>query len=165
VKAVAAIQKVWNEMFPKYPMEYFEVSTLYQNEYKTELLQKNLILIFALIAMFVCAMGVLGLSLLVSQNRFKEIGIRKVNGASISEILVMLNSDFLKWVLVAFVVAMPIAYVAANKWLEAFAYKIDIGLWMFLMAGSFVLVITMLTVSWYSFKAAKQNPVKSLRTE
>jgi putative ABC transport system permease protein len=165
VKAVAAIQKVWNEMFPKYPMEYFEVSTLYQNEYKTELLQKNLILIFALITMFVCAMGVLGLSLLVSQSRFKEIGIRKVNGASISEILVMLNSDFLKWVLVAFVVAMPIAYVAANKWLEAFAYKIDIGLWMFLMAGSFVMLITMLTVSWYSFKAAKQNPVKSLRTE
>ena len=102
---------------------------------------------------------------MMSQSRFKEIGIRKVNGASISEILVMLNTDFLKWVLVAFVVSMPIAYVAANKWLEAFAYKIDIGLWMFFMAGSIVIIITMLTVSWHSFKAAKQNPVKSLRTE
>lgn len=164
-EAIAAIQKAWTGMFPKYPLEYFEVNTLYQNEYKTELLQKNLILIFALIAVFVCAMGVLGLSLMVSQRRFKEIGIRKVNGASISEILIMLNTDFLKWLLVAFVVAMPISYIAANKWLEAFAYKIDIGLWMFLMAGGSVIVITMLTVSWHSFKAAKQNPVKSLRTE
>jgi putative ABC transport system permease protein len=164
-EAIAAIQKTWTGMFPKYPLEYFEVNTLYQNEYKTELLQKNLILIFALIAVFVCAMGVLGLSLMISQRRFKEIGIRKVNGASISEILVLLNTDFLKWLLVAFVVAIPIAYIAANKWLEAFAYKIDIGLWMFLVAGGSVIVITMLTVSWHSFKAAKQNPVKSLRTE
>lgn len=165
IEAIAAIQKAWTGMFPKYPLEYFEVDTLYQNEYKTELLQKNLILIFALIAVFVCAMGVLGLSLMVSQRRFKEIGIRKVNGASISEILIMLNTDFLKWLLVAFVVAMPISYIAANKWLESFAYKIDIRLWMFLMAGGSVIVITMLTVSWHSFKAAKQNPVKSLRTE
>lgn len=164
-EAIEGIQKVWMGMFPKYPLEYTQVSALYQKVYKTELLQKNLIFIFALIAVFVCAMGVLGLSLMVSQRRFKEIGIRKVNGATISEILIMLNSDFLKWLLLAILLATPIAYFAAKKWLEAFAYKIEIDGWMFLLAGSITITITILTVSWHSYQAAKQNPVKSLRRE
>lgn len=164
-EALANIQSTWEALFPSYPLQYFQVSSLYKNVYKTELLQRNLILIFALIAVFVCAMGVLGLSLMIAQKRFKEIGIRKVNGASISEIIVMLNTDFLKWVVLAFLFATPIAYLAANKWLEAFAYKIDLGLWIFPFAGGIVILITMLTVSWHSFKAAKQNPIDSLRTE
>jgi len=164
-EAIANIQKAWTDLYPKYPLEYFQVSSLYKNVYKTERLQKNLILVFALIAVFVCAMGVLGLSLMVAQKRFKEIGIRKVNGATISEILIMLNTDFLKWLVIAFVLATPIAYLGANKWLEAFAYKIDIGIGMFLLAGGTVILITILTVSWHSYKAARVNPVKSLRTE
>ncbi|MFD0798911.1 ABC transporter permease [Maribacter chungangensis] len=164
-EAMVNIQDTWKTLFPSYPFQYFEVSSLYKNVYKTELLQKKLILIFALIAVFVCAMGVLGLSLMIAQKRFKEIGIRKVNGASISEILVLLNTDFLKWVILAFVFATPIAYVTANKWLEGFAYKIDLGLWIFPLAGGIILLITMLTVSWHSIKAAKQNPIESLRTE
>lgn len=164
-EAIASIKATWNSLFPGYPLHYFQVSSLYKNVYKTELLQKNLILIFALIAVFVCAMGVLGLSLLIAQKRFKEIGIRKVNGATISEILVLLNKDFLKWVLLAFIFATPIAYWTAAKWLEGFAYKIDLGLWIFPLAGGIIVSITMLTVSWHSFKAAKQNPIESLRTE
>ena len=164
-EAVANIQDTWEGLFPSYPLQYFEVSSLYKNVYKTELLQKNLILIFALIAVFVCAMGVLGLSILIAQKRFKEIGIRKVNGATISEILVLLNTDFLKWVILAFIFATPIAYLTANKWLEGFAYKIDLGLWIFPLAGGIIVLITMLTVSWHSFQAATANPVNSLRDE
>ncbi|WP_396636665.1 ABC transporter permease [Maribacter sp. R77961] len=164
-EAVASIKSTWNELFPKYPLAYFQVSSLYKEVYRTERLQKNLILIFALIAVFICAMGVLGLSLMVAQRRFKEIGIRKVNGATISEILVMLNTDFLKWLFLAFVLATPLAYLAANKWLETFAYKIEIGIGMFILAGATVIMITVVTVSWHSYKAARVNPVKSLRTE
>ncbi|AZQ60181.1 FtsX-like permease family protein [Maribacter sp. MJ134] len=164
-EAVASIKTTWNELFPKYPLTYYQVSSLYKEVYKTERLQKNLILIFALTAVFICAMGVLGLSLMVAQRRVKEIGIRKVNGATISEILVMLNTDFLKWLLLAFVLATPIAYFAASKWLEVFAYKIDIEIGMFLLAGGTVMAITIFTVSWHSYKAARVNPVTSLRTE
>ncbi|WP_419212790.1 ABC transporter permease [Maribacter sp. X9] len=163
--AIAAIEKTWEEMFPNYPLSYYPVSTLYENVYKTELVQKNLILIFALIAILVSAMGVLGLSLMVAQRRFKEIGIRKVNGATISEILVLLNTDFLKWIIIAFIFAVPIAYLGANKWLESFAYKIELNISMFLLAGGITIFTTMLTISWNSYRAAKQNPVNSLRTE
>lgn len=164
-EALANITETWSDLFPKYPLEYTQVSSIYKNVYKTELLQKNLILIFALISIFICAMGLIGLSLLVSQRRFKEIGIRKVNGAKISEILFMLNKDFLIWLTVAFILATPLAFLAVTKWLEAFAYKIDISWWMFLLAGLITLIITISTVSWHSYKAAIQNPVKSLRTE
>lgn len=163
--AIANVQATWKTMFPEYPLAYYQVSSLYKNVYRTERLQKNLILTFTLLAVFICAMGVLGLSLMVAQRRFKEIGIRKVNGASISEILVLLNMDFLKWLLTAFIVAIPIAYFAANKWLETFAYKIDVGIGIFLFSGSIVLIVTILTVSWHGYKAASVNPVKSLRTE
>jgi putative ABC transport system permease protein len=164
-EAVASIKTTWYELFPKYPLTYYQVSSLYKEVYKTERLQKNLILIFALTAVFICAMGVLGLSLMVAQRRIKEIGIRKVNGATISEILIMLNTDFLKWLFLAFVLATPLAYLAANKWLETFAYKIEIGIGMFILAGTTVIIITVVTVSWHSYKAARVNPVKSLRTE
>lgn len=163
--AITAIKKTWAQMFPNYPLSYYPVSSLYENVYKTELLQKNLILIFAFIAILVSAMGVLGLSLMVAQRRFKEIGIRKVNGATISEILLLLNRDFLKWVVIAFILAVPVAYLAANKWLQSFAYKIELNIWMFLLAGGITILTTILTISWNTYKAAKQNPIKSLRTE
>ncbi len=164
-EAVRNITKIWSRIFPKYPLEYSEVSTIYKNIYKSELLQRNLIIIFAIISILVCAMGLIGLSLMISQRRFKEIGIRKVNGAKISEILLMLNKDFLRWLTIAFVLATPLAFLAATKWLEAFAYKINISWWMFLLAGVITIIITITTVSWHSYKAAKQNPVKSLRNE
>ena len=163
--AIQSITKVWTGLFPKYPMDYVDVSTIYNDVYKTELLQRNLILLFALISIFVCTMGVLGLALMVAQSRYKEIGIRKVNGASKLEILTLLNRDFLKWVLLAFIVAIPLAYFAATKWLEGFVYKIALNPWMFLFSGGIILLITLLTVSWQSYKAANQNPVESLRTE
>lgn len=164
-EAIKSITEIWSDLFPKYPLEYVAVSTMYKNTYKTELLQRNLMVIFAIISIFVCAMGLIGLSLMVSQQRFKEIGIRKVNGAKISEILLMLTKDFLKWLTMAFVLAAPLAFLGANKWLETFAYKINMGWWMFFLAGGITMFITIITISWHSYIAAKQNPVKSLRTE
>ena len=99
------------------------------------------------------------------QQRTKEIGIRKVNGARIYEVLLMLNKDFVKWVAIAFVIATPIAWYAMHKWLENFAYKTELSWWIFALAGSFTLGISLLTVSWLSWKAATRNPVEALRYE
>lgn len=159
------IESVWGALFPAYPLDYVAITTIYQSVYKTELLLKRLLLLFAIISIFVCIMGVLGLSLMISQSRYKEIGIRKVNGASKTEILTLLNSAFLKWLLFAFALAMPLAYLAAKAWLQGFAYSISLNPWMFLLAGGAVISITLLTVSWQSYKAANQNPIESLRTE
>ncbi|MDT0606358.1 ABC transporter permease [Croceitalea rosinachiae] len=164
-EVVQKIESVWGELFPAYPLDHVAIETIYQGVYKTELLQKRLMLVFAIISIFVCIMGVLGLSLMVAQSRYKEIGIRKVNGASKTEILTLLSSSFLKWLVVAFILAMPLGYFAAKAWLEGFAYHISLTPWMFLWAGSGVVFITLLTVSWQSYKAANQNPVDSLRVQ
>jgi putative ABC transport system permease protein len=126
------------------------VGSLYRNVYKTELLQARLLTLFTIIALFISSMGLLGISLLVSQQRTKEIGIRKVNGAKISEVMAMLNKDFVKWVAVAFVIAIPIAYYAMHKWLENFAYKTELSWWIFALAGVMALGVALLTVSWQS---------------
>jgi len=110
-------------------------------------------------------MGILAMSLFASQRRIKEIGIRKVNGATISEVLAMLNKDFVKWVAIAFLIATPIAWVVMRKWLESYAYKTDLSWWIFALAGLLVLGIALLTVSWQSWRAATRNPVEALRYE
>jgi putative ABC transport system permease protein len=107
----------------------------------------------------------LGLALYSADQRTKEIGIRKVNGAKISEVLVMLNKDFVKWVAIAFVIATPIAYYAMHKWLQNFAYKTELSWWIFALAGVLALGIALLTVSFQSWKAARRNPVEALRYE
>jgi len=164
-EAIDDIRTVWNEIFPAYPFNYEHVSTMYRQVYKTEILQARLLSVFTLLSVFICSMGLLGLSLLISQQRTKEIGIRKVNGAKVSEILAMLNKDFVKWVAIAFVIATPVAYYAMNKWLENFAYKTSLSWWIFALAGLLALGIALITVSFQSWKAATKNPVESLRYE
>jgi putative ABC transport system permease protein len=110
-------------------------------------------------------MGLFGLTSYTCIQRKKEIGIRKVNGATITQILSLLNKDFVKWVGLAFIIAVPISWYAMNKWLEGFAYKTTISWWIFALAGLIALVIALLTVSWQSFRAALTNPVESLRDE
>ena len=164
-EAIDDIRAVWNEIFPAYPFNYEHVSTMYRQVYKTEILQARLLSVFTLLSVFICSMGLLGLSLLISQQRTKEIGIRKVNGARVSEILAMLNRDFVKWVIVAFIIATPVAWYAMSRWLENFAYKTNLSWWIFALAGLLALGIALLTVSWQSWKAATRNPVESLRYE
>jgi putative ABC transport system permease protein len=136
-----------------------------QEKYRAEIYLRNLTFLFAMLAILIAMLGILGMSVFSITKRTKEIGIRKVNGARISEILAMLNKDFVKWVLIAFVIAIPLAYYAMNKWLENFAYKTELSWWIFALAGLLALGIALLTVSWQSWRAATRNPVEALRYE
>ena len=120
---------------------------------------------FAFLAIFISCLGLFGLATFTAAQRTKEIGVRKVLGASVSSITVMLAKDFLKLVMLSLLVAFPVAWLAMNKWLEGFAYKIDMDWWMFAVAGLATVMIAWLTVSWQSIRAALANPVQSLRTE
>ena len=122
-------------------------------------------MVFAILAIIIGCVGLFGLSAYTASQRIKEIGIRKVLGASVPDITKMLSKDFLKLVLIAIVVASPLAWWVMNKWLQDFAYRIQISWWVFAAAGAAALVIAMLTVSFQAIKAAIANPVKSLRTE
>ncbi len=163
--ALADMNKVWTSLFPEYPFECEHVDAMYQKVYKAELLQARLLSIFTVVALFICSMGLFGLALIITQHRTKEVGVRKVNGARVSEILVLLNKDFVKWVTISFVLACPIAWFAMNKWLENFAYKTSLSWWVFAVAGALALGIALLTVSLQSWKAASRNPVEALRYE
>ncbi len=138
---------------------------LMTEKYKDELRLKNLTIAFSLLAIIISVLGILGMAVFSIERRTKEIGIRKVNGAKISEILVLLNRDFIKWVAIAFVIATPIAYFAMNKWLENFAYKTNLSWWIFALAGLLALGVALVTVSFQSWRAATRNPVEALRYE
>ena len=152
-------------MFPEYPFDYKYVGSMYHNVYKTELLQSKLLSIFTIIALFISSMGLLAMSLLTIQRRTKEIGIRKVNGAKTGETMMMLNVDFIKWIIVAIIFSIPLSYFAMNKWLENYVYKTSLNWWIFALVGLTAIVISLLTVSINSLKAANRNPVEALRYE
>jgi putative ABC transport system permease protein len=137
------------------------INKWYEKEERTGLM----IGYFTLLTIVIAVMGLFAMSLYYVQQKVKEIGIRKVNGARISEVMAMLNKDFVKWVVVAFAIATPVAWYAMTKWLENFAYKTELSWWIFALAGMLALLIALLTVSWQSWKAATKNPVESLRYE
>lgn len=163
--ALRDIESVWTTLFENYPFEYEYIDAMYENVYKSELLQVKLLSGFTFIALFICSMGLLGMSLMVTQRRTKEIGIRKVNGARITQIMVLLNWDLLKWILISYIISIPIAYFAMIKWLDNFAYKTSLSWWIFALAGFIALFISIFSVSLISWKAAINNPVKALKYE
>ena len=164
-EALGALETVWEDMFPQYPLEYEYVDTMYRNVYSTELLQSRLLAVFTIIALFICSMGLLGMSLLTTQKRIKEIGIRRVNGAETGQIMVMLNWDFLKWILLSYILSIPLAFWAMDRWMESFAYRVPLSWWIFLLAGISALLVALVTVSVQSWRAATRNPVEALRYE
>jgi putative ABC transport system permease protein len=133
--------------------------------YEKETAESRIFTFGIALAVFIAMMGIFGISLFTVRQQIKEIGIRKINGAAVTDILSMLNLVIIKWVAIAFVIATPIAYYAMNKWLENFAYKTSLSWWIFALAGLLALGIALLTVSWQSWKAATRNPVESLRYE
>lgn len=163
--AIAAANKIWKEYFPNDPFTYDFLDESYNNLYKSEQQSSVLITLFAVIAILVSALGLLGLAAFAAEQKVKEIGIRKVLGASIRHIVSLLSVDFLKMVVIASVIAFPIAWWAMNKWLQEFAYRISLSWWIFLGAAGIALLIALITVSFQSIKAAIANPVKSLRSE
>jgi putative ABC transport system permease protein len=164
-RALSDMEHVWKKMFPEHLFQYQFVSSMYRNLYKRELLQAGLLAVFTIIALFICSMGLLGMSLLTTQRRIREIGIRKVNGAKVYQIMLLLNRDFIKWIVISFLIAIPIAFLAMNKWLESFAYKTKLSWWIFALAGSTAILIALITVSLHSWKAANRNPVDALKYE
>ena len=165
VRGLKDLEGVWEDMFPGQPFAYDFVDSMYRQVYLVERLQASLLLLFTLIALFICSMGLLGLSLLASQQRMKEIGIRRVNGAGIMGLVRMLNRAFLKWVLLAYILAMPLAWLGMRRWLEGFAYKTELSWWIFLLAGIIALSLSAIPVSIQSWKTARRNPVEALRSE
>jgi putative ABC transport system permease protein len=164
-QVIKALQNTWKKILPGTPLEYDFLDDSFNELYKTDRQTSALILAFAIIAIAISSLGLFGLTAFTAERRGKEIGIRKVLGASVAGIAQLLTIDFLKLVLIAIVVASPIAWFAMNKWLQDFAYRINISWWMFVLADLAAVVIALLTVSFQAIKAGIANPVKSLRTE
>lgn len=163
--SVDYVQKLWNKMVPDCPLNYFFYDSYYDQMYKKEALFGKIIFIFSAIAIIIASLGLFCLAASFSEKRTKEIGIRKVSGATIPEMMTMLNMKFIKWVFIAFLIATPVATFAMHKWLQSFAYKTKLSWWIFCLAGIIALVIALITVSFQSWRAATKNPVEALRYE
>ncbi|GAB4022605.1 ABC transporter permease [Spirosoma migulaei] len=164
-QAIAAAERLWKKDSPGNVFEYTFLDETYNRMYRTEQRTGQLFSFFAGVAIIVCCLGLFGLAAFTAEQRTKEIGVRKVLGASITGIITLLSTDFLKLVLVGILVATPVAWWLMSQWLQDFAYKIDMEWWMFVLAGLLAVGIALLTVSYQSIKAALMNPVTSLKTE
>jgi putative ABC transport system permease protein len=164
-RALDEIEAAFNSILPDTPFKSYFLDSRLNTLYEGEGRQLGLIIYFGFLSVILSLIGIMGLSILKCQQKTKEIGIRKVNGAKIWEVLVMLNNEFIKWVVIAFVIASPIAWYAMNKWLQNFAYRTELSWWIFALAGLLALGIALLTVSFQSWKAARRNPVEALRSE
>ena len=150
---------------PGYPFEYKFIDDDFNEIFKTENLTGTLSGVFASLAIFISCLGLFGLAAYTAERRIKEIGIRKVLGASVAGLAGLLSKDFLKLVIISCVIAFPVAWLALNKWLQSYQYRIDVHWWVFAVAGIMAILIAVATVSYQAIKAALTNPVKSLRSE
>ncbi len=164
-EVISNVREMWNQQTGNLPFEYFFLDVDFNRNYQADTQLKQIFLLFSLLTIFVTCLGLLGISSFLILRRTKEIGIRKVNGANISQIMRMLNYDFIKWVIIAFVIASPVAYYASSRWLETFAYKTNLSWWIFAVAGLLAVLVALATVSWQSWRTAIKNPVEALRYE
>jgi putative ABC transport system permease protein len=162
---IAYITNTWNAFAPGYPLDYKFIDDSYTKMYKAEESLGSLIWIFTIMAIFIGCMGLFGLAAFSAEQRIKEIGIRKVLGASVFNITALLSKSFVRLVLISSLIAFPVAWWVMTKWLEDYEYRIAISWWVFVLAGVVALTIALLTVGFQAIKAAVANPVKSLRTE
>jgi putative ABC transport system permease protein len=156
---------LWEQSNDKAPFEFTFLDVSFDSQYRNEVRFGRMVSLFSIISIVIACLGLLGLVSFTLSRKRKEICIRKVNGAMVSEVLAMLNRDFIKWVIIAFAVATPVAWYIMHKWLESFAYKTALSWWVFALAGLLALGITLLTVTWQSWRAATRNPVEALRYE
>ena len=164
-EALASLEKVCKNLNPKFPFTYKFSDEEYQKLYKSEQVVSQLARYFAFLAIFISCLGLLGLVIFTAEQRTREIGIRKVLGATVPNVVGLLSKDFLKLVLIANLISWPLGWWAMSKWLQNFEYRITISWWVFVLAGLAAVLIALLTVSYQAIKAAIANPVKSLRTE
>jgi len=163
--SLQTIQKKFKQLFPLSPYSYTFMNEANLRDYEAEAKWKQIMLFGAILTIFISCIGLFGLSVLSAEKRTKEIGIRKVLGASVKRVVTILSKDFLKLVFISLIIAIPAAWLAANKWLENYPYRIALDWWLFASAGILVVLIALVTVSFQAIKAAVANPVKSLRAE
>lgn len=160
-----AIQNKWKQFAPNLPFDYSFMDAAFNSLYRSDQTISKVLTTFTVLSIIVACLGLLGLAIFTAERRTKEIGIRKVLGASVQNVVVMLSKDFLLLLLIASVIAFPIAWYAMNKWLQDYAYRTNISWWIFALASGLTVIITLVTISFQSVKAAIANPVKSLRSE
>jgi putative ABC transport system permease protein len=159
------LKRQWRRFAAGQPFEYSFMDERFAEMYRSEQRLAMIFSIFSGLAIFIACLGLLALASFMAEKRTKEIGIRRVLGSSVSEIMVLLSREFVKWVVIAALIAWPLAYYAMHRWLQGFAYRTDIGIALFLFSSLLALLIAMLTVSFQAFRAARANPVDSLRYE
>ena len=164
-EALAELETVWSRIEPDEPFRYTFLDEVVAEQYAAERRLRGLFAAFTLLALFVACLGLLGLAAFTAEQRTKEIGIRKVLGASVTSIVALLSKDFVRLVLVALALAIPVAYLAMQRWLEGFAYRVELGPGVFLLAGALALLVALVTVGYQAFRAARLDPVQSLRSE
>jgi putative ABC transport system permease protein len=165
---IATVNKIRKEQasFTKgVPMDSGLVDESINQQYIKEVKQSRLIGAFTLLSIIISSMGIFAMALYYIQRKVKEIGIRKINGAKVIQVVVMLNKEFLNWVVVAFIIACPVAGFTIHKWLQNFAYKTELSWWIFGLAGIMAIGVAFLTISWQSWRAATRNPVEALKYE
>ena len=164
-KSLAAMEKIFNKYNPAFPFAYSFVDEEFSKKFVNEQLISRITNIFAGLAIFICCIGLAGLASFTIEKRIREIGVRKVLGASVQQLLLLISKEFLKLVLIAFIIAVPLTWWLMNNWLEKYTYRIDINIWLFGAVGVLILLLTLVVVSLNTMRAAIANPVKSLRTE
>ncbi|MES1218967.1 MAG: FtsX-like permease family protein [Bacteroidota bacterium] len=162
---ISTLNGLYKQYFPGNPFEYFFADETFNKQYTSEQQLGSVFIASAIITIIIACLGLFGLAAFTAQQRTKEIGIRKVLGASVTNIAGLLSKDFVKLVFISICIASPIAWWVTNKWIMDFAYRAVIGWWIFALAGIIALLIAVVTVSFQAVKAAIANPVKSLRTE
>ncbi|GGX11636.1 ABC transporter permease [Aquimarina muelleri] len=162
---IKSIENTWNSFESSEPFHYILLDQAYNQTYLTEQKMGNILTIFTILTIFVACLGLFGLVTFTAEQRFKEIGIRKVLGSTIPQIIAMLSADFIKLVFISFLIAFPLGFYFMNIWLQGFAYHAQIQWWVFVLAGGITVFIAFITIGWKSFRAASMNPIKSLRTE
>jgi ABC-type antimicrobial peptide transport system permease subunit len=161
-KAIGEIEAIWSKFFPNDPFEYVFIDDAFNNLYQSDIRTSRLALIFSILAILIALLGLFGLSTFAIERRTKEIGIRKVMGASVASIIYLLTREFLALVAIAFVIAAPVSWWAMSRWLENFAYRIDITVWIFVAGAAITLIIAMVATGIQAIKAATEDPVKAI---
>ncbi len=164
-ETIKEIEVLWNQILPEVPFNYSFMNTKFESLYAEIKQTATILFLFTCISILISMLGLFGVTFLLMNSKVKEIGIRKVNGAAVFEIVKLLNYNFIKWVIIAFIIAVPIAWYAMNTWLQNFAYKAELSWWVFAFAGIMAFLIGIITISWQTFFAARRNPIEALRYE
>jgi ABC-type antimicrobial peptide transport system permease subunit len=164
-QAIQQMEGIFKQHNPAYPFEYEFVDDSFNQKFLTEVLISKITNIFALLAIFICCIGLAGLASFTIEKRIREIGIRKVLGATVQQLLLLISKEFLKLVFIAFLIAVPLTWWLMFNWLQKYPYRVDIGAGLFLMVGGVILLLTLVVVSLNTMRAATMSPVKNLRTE